>query len=318
MTDIQNDTPPACPDAPAEAPEDLTPACVMSFNASDPSGAGGLTADVATMMSVGTHPLAVTAAVYLRDTAQVFEHHALDEDLVGQQARGALEDMQVQAIKVGFVGSTENVSAIAELATDYQDIPLVAYMPSLNWWDGSGLDSYLDAFHDLLLPQTSLLIGSHGTLSRWLLPDWAHERAPSARDIAKAAAAQGVPYVLVTGIAQPGGYLDNQLATPETILASQSFEHFEVVFAGAGDTLSAAVTALVAAGCNVEEAFKEALAYLDQALGNGFRPGMGNVIPDRLFWAQGEAEDGADDDDGGEGTLPTAHDFELPDHDTRH
>jgi hydroxymethylpyrimidine/phosphomethylpyrimidine kinase len=315
MTDISNAPSPAT--AEAEEGQDLTPACVMSFNASDPSGAGGLTADIASMISVGTHPLVVTTAIYLRDTAEIFEHHALDEELVGQQARAALEDMQVQAIKVGFVGSAENVSAIAELATDYQEVPLIAYMPSLNWWDGSDADSYLDAFHDLLLPQTSLLIGSFNTLSRWLLPDWERERAPSARDIAKAAASQGVPYVLVTGLAQPGsGASSNQLATPESVLASASFEHYEVIFAGAGDTLSATMAALVAAGSHVEEAFQEALNYLDQALGHGFRPGMGHVIPDRLFWAQGNGE--AESEAQPEGTLPTAHDFDLPDHDTRH
>ncbi|MEJ2804376.1 bifunctional hydroxymethylpyrimidine kinase/phosphomethylpyrimidine kinase [Comamonadaceae bacterium PP-2] len=295
--------------------EELSPACVMTFNAGDPSGAGGLTADIASMMSVGAHPLAVTTAIYLRDTAEIFEHHALDDEWVSQQARHALEDMQVQAIKVGFLGSAENVSMVAELATDYAEVPLVAYMPSLNWWDGSEADSYYDAFFDLLLPQTSLLIGSHGTLSRWLLPDWPHERRPSARDIAKAASTQGVPYVLVTGIAQPGQYTDNQLATPETVLASKSFEHFEVIFTGAGDTLSAAMTALVGSGCHVEEAFEEALTYLDQALHHGFRPGMGHVVPDRLFWAQPESED---PDDGESPGLATAQDFELPDHDTRH
>ena len=35
------------------------PACVMVFNACDPSGAGGLTADIATIASVGGHPVAI-------------------------------------------------------------------------------------------------------------------------------------------------------------------------------------------------------------------------------------------------------------------
>jgi len=39
----------------------------------------------------------------------------------------------------------------------------------------------------------------------------------------------------------------------------------------------------------------EALAFLDQALDAGFRPGMGNVIPDRFFWALPPGEDEADD-----------------------
>ena len=46
-----------------------------------------------------------------------------------EQARAALEDMPVQAIKVGFVGTPENLSAIAEIAADYADVPLIAYMP---------------------------------------------------------------------------------------------------------------------------------------------------------------------------------------------
>ena len=41
----------------------------------------------------------------------------------------------------------------------------------------------------------------------------------------------------------------------------------------------------------------EALAFLDQTLDAGFRPGMGNVIPDRFFWAlppgEEESEEGA-------------------------
>ena len=43
----------------------------------------------------------------------------------------------------------------------------------------------------------------------------------------------------------------------------------------------------------------EALAFLDQSLDAGFRPGMGNVVPDRFFWAlppeDEEGEDGAED-----------------------
>ena len=46
------------------------------------------------------------------------------------------------------------------------------------------IDLYLDAFQELVLPQTTVLVGNHSTLWRWLLPDWDAERNPSARDIA--------------------------------------------------------------------------------------------------------------------------------------
>ena len=276
---------------------DSPPCCVLTFNASDPSGAGGLTADITAIASAGGHVLAVVTGAYMRDTAEVFDHISFDEEAVSEQARGALEDMPVSAIKVGFVGDPENISVIAEIAADYAEVPLVAYMPNLSWWDTHKIDDYLDAFKELMLPQTTILVGNHSTLWRWLLPDWAGERNPSAKDIAKAAAQLGVPYTLVTGIALPEQFIDNALATPQAVLYSEKFERFEAVFSGAGDTLSAALTALLANGHDLQAATAEALTYLDQSLSAGFNPGMGHTIPDRMFWAQAEDGQNADTDD---------------------
>lgn len=296
---------------------DLSPACVMTFNANDPSGAGGLTADIAAITSAGAHALAVVTGAYVRDTTEIFDHFAFDEEAVADQARSALEDMPVTAIKVGFVGSPENISTIAEIASDYADVPLVAYMPSLSWWDESEIDSYLDAFRELMLPQTTVLVGNHSSLWRWLLPDWPGERNPSARDIAKAAADLGVPYTLVTGIPLPEQFIENVLATPQAVLYSEKFERFEAVFAGAGETLSAALCALLANGHDLQAATAEALTYLDHSLEAGFHPGMGHIVPDRLFWAQSdddaeESDDEAEEDPTDDASLTSKPTFDLP------
>ncbi len=292
----------------------------MSFNANDPSGAGGLSADVTAMASAGAHTLTVVTGTYYRDSAEIFDHFAFDEEAVAEQARTALEDMPVSAIKVGFVGSPENIAAIAEIATDYAEVPVIAYMPNLSWWDEAELDSYLDAFRDLMLPQTTVLVGNHSTLWRWLLPDWSGERSPSARDIAKAAAEFGVPYTLVTGMPLPEQFIDNVLASPQAVLLSEKFEHFEASFAGAGDTLSAALTALLANGNDLQSATAEALSYLDHSLDAGFQPGMGQLLPDRLFWAQADVE-GDDEADEAAPRLdplsPNPPTFELPPHGTK-
>ena len=271
------------------------PVCVMTFNACDPSGAGGLTADITAIASAGGHALAVVTGAYVRDTAEIFDHVCFDEEAVGEQARTVLEDMAVSAIKVGFVGNPENISVVAEIAADYSDVPVVAYMPNLSWWDEDKIDNYLDAFRELMLPQTTVLVGNHSSLWRWLLPDWSGERNPSAKDIAKAAAQLGVPYTLVTGIPLPEQFIDNALATPQAVLYSEKFERFEAVFSGAGDTLSAALTALLANGHDLTAATAEALTYLDQSLSAGFHPGMGQTVPDRMFWAL--AEIGEDDEE---------------------
>ena len=70
---------------------------------------------------------------------------------------------------------------------------------------------------------------------------------------------------------------------------------------GAGDTLSAALAALLASGTELHTAVGESLAFLDQALDAGFRPGMGNVVPDRFFWALPPDEEG---DEGADGSTP--------------
>ena len=288
----------------------------MVFNASDPSGAGGLTADIATVASVGGHPVAVVTGAYIRDTAEIFDHFSMDDEAATEQARTALEDLPVQVIKIGFVGGPENLSAIAELTADYPDLPVVSYMPNLSWWQDGLIDQYLDAFRELVLPQTTVLVGNHSTLRRWLLPDWSSERNPGARDLAAAAAERGVPYTLVTGIPLPEQFVENVLASPEAVLCSARFELFDATFTGAGDTLSAALASLLACGCDLAEACTEALGYLDRCLDAGFRPGMGHVVPDRMFWAEPEGTDDSTPDD--KDDQPSLEGFGFPSHDTKH
>ncbi|EGJ11073.1 hydroxymethylpyrimidine kinase [Rubrivivax benzoatilyticus JA2 = ATCC BAA-35] len=269
---------------------------MISFNASDPSGAGGLAGDVATIAAMGAHALPVVTSIVMRDTAEVFDQHEIDDDAVVEQARTILEDVTISGWKVGFLGNAETVSAVAEVLSDYADVPLVAYLPGLSWLDEEQLQPYLDAFRELILPATEVLVGSHKTLQDFLLPDWDSERPPSARELAVAAGEHGTRYVLVTGVmlASKGHeqYIDNVLASPQGALTGEKFERFETAFVGAGDTLSAALAALLAAGSELQAAVGEALSFLDQSLDAGFRPGMGNVVPDRFFWALPPAEDG--------------------------
>ena len=279
------------------------PACVMTFNASDASGAGGIAGDVATIAAMGAHALPVVTSIVMRDTAEVFDHHAIDTDVVVEQARTILEDVTISAWKVGFLGSAEGVSAVAEVLSDYPDVPLVAYLPSLAWLEEDAQQAYLEAFRELVLPQTEVLVGSHQTLSDFLLPEWESDRPASPRELAVAAAAHGTKFILVTSVPLPDQFLDNVLASPQGAITGEKFERFEVSFVGAGDTLAAALAALLASGAELHAAVGEGLAFLDQALDAGFRPGMGNVIPDRFFWAvppgEGEEDDvktDADDD----------------------
>lgn len=300
-------------DSPAPA-VDLEPPAVLSFNASDPTGAGGLAGDALVVASVGAHLLPVVTGVQLRDTREALEHVALDDATIAEQARLVAEDVPVRVLKVGFVGSPEAVAAIAAFVSDYPELPVVLYMPDLSWWDEQAIDAYQDALRELLLPQVDVLVGNNTTLRHWLLPESASRRSAGSGDLARAAAALGVPYVLVTGLPEAGDRIASVLASPQGELCRQSFERIDAGFLGAGDLLSAALAGLLAMGSELVEASVEALQYLDQALDHGFRPGMGRAIADRLFWAEAEEPEaaGADDDAASSPTFP------YPTHETRH
>ena len=69
------------------------------------------------------------------------------------------------------------------------------------------------------------------------------------------------------------------------------------------------MAALLASETELSEAVGEALSYLDRCLESGFRPGMGHVLPDRLFWAQVDEDEEAEAEESS---------FEISPNDTRH
>ncbi|MDP1679868.1 MAG: hydroxymethylpyrimidine/phosphomethylpyrimidine kinase, partial [Candidatus Nitrotoga sp.] len=134
------------------------PPIVLTFGATDPSGGAGLQADILTIASMGCHPLSVETAVTVQDTGGVDDILPIDAEWVSDQARAVLEDMPVAAFKIGLLGSVENIAAIAEVISDYPDIPLV-FDPVLASGRGDELadEDMLDALRELLLPQTTIL-----------------------------------------------------------------------------------------------------------------------------------------------------------------
>ena len=127
------------------------PPIVLTFAATDPSGGAGIQADVLTIASMGCHPLSVVTAITVQDTSGVEDVQAVDADWVVDQARSVLEDMPVAAFKIGLLGSVENIAAIAEVISDYPDVPLV-FDPVLASGRGDELanEDMLDALRELL------------------------------------------------------------------------------------------------------------------------------------------------------------------------
>jgi len=102
-----------------------SPPIVLSFAAADPSGGAGIQADILTLSSMGCHALSVVTAITVQDTVGVEGVLPLDAEWVADQARCVLEDMPVTVFKLGVLGSVEIIAAIAEVVSDYPEVPLV-------------------------------------------------------------------------------------------------------------------------------------------------------------------------------------------------
>lgn len=265
---------------------------VLTFGATDPSGGAGLQADILTIASMGCHPLTVVTAITVQDTGGVDDILPIDAEWVSDQARAVLEDMPVAAFKIGLLGSVENIAAIAEVISDYPDIPLV-FDPVLASGRGDELtdEDMLDALRELLLPQTTILTPNSIEARRLIQDEDNDEDNPDLAECAKRIVQLGCEYVLVTGTHEHTPKVINTLYGESGIVRSDSWARLSGIYHGSGCTLASAIAALLANGLSMNEAVKEAQEFTWQALKYAFRPGMGQHIPDRLFWARDDEED---------------------------
>ncbi|HTL76044.1 MAG TPA: bifunctional hydroxymethylpyrimidine kinase/phosphomethylpyrimidine kinase [Casimicrobiaceae bacterium] len=268
------------------------PPLVLTFAASDPSGGAGVQADLLTLSSMGCHPLSVITALTVQDTAGVEGVLAIDSDWVADQARALLEDVPVDAFKVGMLGSVENIAAIAEIISDYPDVPLVLD-PVLASGRGDELatDDMAQALRELLLPQTTILTPNSMEARR--LADIDDDDASLFACATKLVEA-GCEYVLVTGTHEATPQVVNTLYGKRGVVREDTWPRLPHTYHGSGCTLASAIAAMLANGLDLPEAVREAQDFTWHALEKAYRPGMGQHLPDRLFWARDERDAQAD------------------------
>tara|TARA_B100000686_G_scaffold323874_1_gene379034 strand:- start:8724 stop:9545 length:822 start_codon:yes stop_codon:yes gene_type:complete len=262
------------------------PPIVLSFSANDSSGGAGVQADTLTIASKGCHSLPVITAVTVQNTVGVDDVMALDPRWVVDQARAVLEDMSVHAFKIGMLGSIENIVAIAKIVSEYPDIPIVLD-PVLCSGRGDKLanEDMVAALCKLLLPQTTIITPNSIEARRLA---WGGE-GDSDQDLGKCSKRildMGCKYVLVTGTHENTNQVTNILYADSGIVRSDVWQRLAGSYHGSGCTLASAIAANLANGMPVSEGVQEAQEYTWQTLKNGFHPGMGQYLPDRLFWVR--------------------------------
>jgi len=149
---------------------------------------------------MGCHPLSVITAVTIQDTMGVEDVLPIDAEWVADQARCVLEDVPVAVFKVGLLGSVEAIAAIAEVVSDYPDIPLVLD-PVLASGRGDELASedMISAMRELLIPQTTLITPNSLEARRLAQDDSNENDDPDLNECARRLLNLGCEFVLVTG-----------------------------------------------------------------------------------------------------------------------
>jgi len=258
---------------------------VMTFAGADPTGGAGIQADIEAISSMGCHAVAVVTAVTVQDTRNVIGFEPVSPALVIEQARAVLEDMPVHAIKIGMIGSIENVEVLHTLLNDYPDIPVVLD-PILRAGGGTELanDELRQAMIDLLFPMTSILTPNSNE-ARLLAPE-----ADTLDACAQEILAAGCELVLITGTHENTKTVDNILYGNRRRLETYSWERLPHSYHGSGCTLSSGIAGLLAQGMEPLTAIHEAQEYTWETLKHGYRLGMGQYHPNRFFWARGEEE----------------------------
>jgi len=237
---------------------------------------------------MGCHPLSVLTAITVQDTLGVEGILPLDAEWVADQARCLLEDMPVDAFKIGVLGSVENIAVIAEILADYPDVPVILDpVLASGRGDEFATEPMTQALRELILPQTTIL--TPNSMEARLLAETEDDEEPTLAVCAERLLAMGAEYVLITGTHEPTREVVNTLYGPQGVIRADTWQRLPGSYHGSGCTLASAVAAMLANGLDIGEAVREAQDYTWNTLRRAYRPGMGQYLPDRMFWARDEA-----------------------------
>jgi hydroxymethylpyrimidine/phosphomethylpyrimidine kinase len=247
-----------------------SPPIVLVFAASDPTGGAGVQADILTIAARGCHPISVVTALTVQDTRGVERVQPVDSALLAEQARCVMADFTVAAVKIGVLGSAQNVEAVARILAAHPGAPVIVD-PVLASGRGDTLtgEDSITLMQKRLFPLTT--VATPNTIEA--------ERLGGVG----AMLAAGCRYVLITGTHDEGTDVVNRLHDAGGLVREDRWPRLAGSYHGSGCTLASALAAALAKGAAMNEAVRDAQEFTWQALAAGFRPGAGQHIPQRFF-----------------------------------
>jgi len=93
---------------------------VLLIGGIDPSSAAGITADLKVVHALGAYGLIIPSCLTIQNTSKVYSIKSVDVDFFMKQASFLIEDIDVDAVKIGLIGSIEILHAIIYIIEEFK------------------------------------------------------------------------------------------------------------------------------------------------------------------------------------------------------
>ena len=247
---------------------------VLTVAGSDSGGGAGIQADLKAITVLGGYGMSVITALTAQNTVGVHGVHAVPVEFIRQQMDAVLSDIGADAAKTGMLATPEIVRTVAEGLKRHRVEPVVVD-PVMVAKSGDPLLSVeaRETLKEALLPMAHLVTPNLPEAS--VLCGFPVNDLDGMREAARVIHALGPPYVLIKG-----GHLEGRAV--DLLFDGKSYRTFDAPRLnnrnthGTGCTYSAAMATLLAQGISVEEAVREAKAFITRAIAAGLSIGSGH------------------------------------------
>lgn len=240
-------------------------------------------ADIETLVSHQCHAAGVITALTEQDTRNVKKLIPQNPENIISQANTVLNDLTVNAFKIGLIGHHETAIAIYAILKQYPHIPVILD-PVLAAGGGTDLsnDRLITTIVDLLLPCTTVLTPNSEEARRLTGLTDLDECGLALLD-------KGCNYVLITGAHEDTPTVSNRLFHDLRCWETYSWDRLPYSYHGSGCTLAASIAALMAHGLEPAQAVMEAQEFTWNSLKSAYTTGKGQLNPNRFFWMEDDA-----------------------------
>jgi hydroxymethylpyrimidine/phosphomethylpyrimidine kinase len=250
------------------------PPKVLSIAGSDSGGGAGIQADLKAFASCGVHGMTAITAVTAQNTVAVTAVYPLPPDAIVEQVRAVAEDIGVDAVKIGMLGSAETITAVDRALDLVGEVPVVLDPVMVSESGARLMDENAEGeLRGRLLPRVSVVTPNLAE-ARVLAGagDEAGAGDPQPEDLARAIHELGPDVVVITG-----GHREEAtdlFFDGERLVDLPGERHPDGASHGSGCTHSSALAANLALGREPLEAAREAKRIAAEAVRHGLR-GLG-------------------------------------------